>query len=89
MGWCAQWKERGAQGLGSPGPTELKSWLCVTLEDYLTSLCLGFLICKISLKKKKKTYFRDFSVVQWLKLCASTAVGMHSIPGQGIKIPRN
>ena len=60
MGWCAQWKERGAQGLGSPGPTELKSWLCVTLEDYLTSLCLGFLICKISLKKKKKTYFRDF-----------------------------
>ena len=88
MGWCAQWEERGAQGLGSPGPTELKSWLCVTLEDYLTSLCLGFLICKISFILKN-TYFRDFSVVQWLKLCASTAVGMHSIPGQGIKIPRN
>ena len=29
----------------------------------------------------------DFSVVQWLGLCASTAGGMGSVPGQGTRIP--
>ena len=27
---------------------------------------------------------RDFSVVQWVKLCAPNAGGLGSIPGQGI-----
>jgi len=32
-------------------------------------------------------YFGISLVVQWVRLCKSTAEGMGSIPGQGTKIP--
>ena len=40
-----------------------------------------------AIKKNEKKPIKGTSlVVQWLRLCASTAGGMGSIPGQGIKI---
>ena len=44
-------------------------------------------IKKFILKKKKKKVILGTSLVQWLRLCASSAGRMHLIPGDGTKIP--
>ena len=36
---------------------------------------------------KDAMYLGTSLVVQWLRLCASPAAGMHLIPSQGTKIP--
>ena len=46
----------------------------------LAKMLTDFLLC---LSKKES---RDILVVQWLRLCPSTAGGMGSIPGQRTKI---
>ena len=40
----------------------------------------------LSVYLKKKNYLGNSLAVQWLGLCAFTAVGLGSIPGQGPKI---
>ena len=82
-----------AQGLraGTPLPD---AWVCmVTLPlasywpwaSYFTSLHPSYLICKMTVRTVSTS--GTSLVVQWLRLCASTAEGVGSIPSGGTKIP--
>ena len=60
-----------------------------SLSSYLQNFLMSETNISLFVKKKKKhpTKTRTSLVVQWLRLQASTAGGMGSIPGQGTKIP--
>ena len=48
---------------------------------------IGNYVCKKGIKKQKRERETSFLVVQWLRLLASTARDLGSIPGWGTKIP--
>ena len=62
-----------------------------SVKFFWTMPAFGFFLKQVNFlltaKKKKRIWFWNSLVVQWLRLCTSTAGGMISIPGWGTKIP--
>ena len=66
----------------------MKRWSTSLIEKYKSKLQWGITSYQLEWPSSKKNLQTGTSpVVQWLRLCASTAGGKGSIPGQGTKIP--
>ena len=83
-GWDGEGDGRGGSGWG----THVHPWLIhVNVWQKLLHYCKVISLQLKLINLKKKTDGRTSLAVQWLRLCASSAGGIGSIPGWGTKIP--